>query len=449
MHEPTAQWHSTLHIALLHPTQAALLMQPESGTWALPQVQGEGRMPLRQVAFTNQMMAQVFGLHTTVLRYLDVRVSAGHCEAIGLVEAHHPAWEPPPDWQWMTDGDLATMPLRVPAHRQILRACLQDLERGTPPDAVCPWVHPGWFARVAAWMDTALERLGWVRVTPIEQVSSWSLSCLLRTRTMTGTLYCKALPPVLAQEPVLLQVLATQAPQHIPQPLAIQAEEGWMLLADFGPDLRGTTDRQVWYDALRTFAAFQRASVGYIETLQAHGCPHRPLQRLPVEFERLVHDAAALVGFAERDVRQLQHLVPRVQQYCDDLVRYQIPETLVHGDVHLGNMARPHGHILFFDWTDACISHPFLDPVVMRSDAQRLPDADVMAGHLRQAYLEPWADVESMPRLYDAWRLAEPLGAVHQAMNYYRLTTHLDATHYPEITGGLQFWLRQVLRMLL
>jgi hypothetical protein len=37
----------------------------------LPQVQGEGRMPLRQVAFTNQMMAQVFGLHTTVLRYLD------------------------------------------------------------------------------------------------------------------------------------------------------------------------------------------------------------------------------------------------------------------------------------------------------------------------------------------------------------------------------------------
>ena len=69
MHEPTVRWHSTLHIALLHPTRAALLMQPENGVWALPQVQGEGRMPLRQVALTNQMMAQVFGLHTTVLRY--------------------------------------------------------------------------------------------------------------------------------------------------------------------------------------------------------------------------------------------------------------------------------------------------------------------------------------------------------------------------------------------
>jgi hypothetical protein len=49
MDDPTARWHSTLHIALLHPTRAAVLMQPEGGAWALPQVQGEGRMPLRQV----------------------------------------------------------------------------------------------------------------------------------------------------------------------------------------------------------------------------------------------------------------------------------------------------------------------------------------------------------------------------------------------------------------
>jgi aminoglycoside phosphotransferase (APT) family kinase protein len=265
---------------------------------------------------------------------------------------------------------------------------------------------------------------------------------------MTGYVYCKALPPILAQEPVLLQVLSAQDATHIPHPLAIQPEEGWMLLADFGPDLRGTTDRQVWYDALCTFATFQRASVGYVETLRAHGCPYRPLQSLPAEFATLLHDAAALNGLAETEVRQLRHLVPRVQQCCDALAAYNIPETIVHGDVHLGNMASPHEHILFFDWTDGCVSHPFLDPVVMRSDARRLPDADEMAGHLRQAYLEPWTDVEPMPRLVDAWRLAEPLGAVHQAMNYYRITTHMDAAHYPELTGGLQFWLRQVLRAL-
>jgi hypothetical protein len=448
MHDPTTRWHSTLHIALLHPTRAALLMQPESGAWALPQVQGEGRMPLRQAAFTNQMMAQVFGLHTTVLRYLDVRETSGHVEAIGLLEAHHPAWEPPPDWQWMADSDLDTIPLRVPEHRQILRTCMQELACGTPPTPVCPWAHTGWFARVEAWMCVELERLGRIRVAPIEQVSSWSLSCVLRARTMTGNVYCKALPPVLAHEPVLLQVLSAQDATHIPQPLAIQPEEGWMLLADFGPDLRGTTNRQVWYDALRTFATFQRASAGYVEALQAHGCPHRPLQRLPTEFDTLLQDAAALTGLAEIDVRQLRHLVSRVRQYCDNLAKYPIPETIVHGDVHLGNMASPHGHILFFDWTDGCISHPFLDPVVMQSDAQRLPDANTIAGNLRQAYLEPWADIESMPRLVDAWRLAEPLGAVQQAMNYYRITTHMDATHYPELRGGLQFWLRQVLRAL-
>lgn len=297
-------------------------------------------------------------------------------------------------------------------------------------------------------MCTELERLGRIRVAPIEQVSSWSLSSVLRVRTMTGDVYCKALPPVLAQEPVLLQVLSAQDATHIPQPLAIQPEEGWMLLADFGPDLRGTTDRQVWYDTLRTFATFQRTSVGYVETLRAHGCPHRPLQSLPAEFATLLHDTAALTGLAATDVERLHHLIPRVQQYCDQLAAYQIPETIVHGDVHLGNMARPQGHILFFDWTDGCISHPFLDPVVMRSDAQRLPDAAEMVEPLRQAYLGPWVEVASMSHLVDAWRLAEPLGAIHQAMNYYRITTHMDAAHYPELTGGLRFWLRQVLRAL-
>jgi aminoglycoside phosphotransferase (APT) family kinase protein len=446
MHEPTVRWHSTLHIALLHPTRAALLMQPENGVWALPQVQGESRMPLRQVAFTNQMMAQVFGLHTTVLRYLDVRDTSGHCEAIGLLEAHDPTWQPPPAWQWMTDSDLDTLLLRVPEHRQCLRACMQELARDTPPHPPCPWTHTGWFARVEAWIDHELGRRGQMRVAPIEQVSSWSLSCVLRARTMTGQVYCKALPPILAHEPVLLQVLSAHDAIHIPQPLAIQPEEGWMLLADFGPDLRGTTERQVWYDALRTFAAFQRASAGYVETLRRHGCPHRPLQSLPAAFATLLQDTVALTGLAETEVGHLCHLVPRVQQCCDALAAYQIPETIVHGDVHLGNMANPQGHILFFDWTDGCVSHPFLDPVVMRSDTQRLPDAAAMAEPLRQAYLAPWAALASMPHLYEAWRLAGPLGAVHQAMNYYRITTHMEAAHYPELTGGLQFWLRQVLR---
>ena len=67
-----------------------------------------------------------------------------------------------------------------------------------------------------------------------------------------------------------------------------------------------------------------------------------------------------VVGEAADRVRAV---VPEVGRRCADLAELGLRESLCHGDLHLGNVARgPAGPVLI-DWSDACWGRPFLDVV--------------------------------------------------------------------------------------
>jgi aminoglycoside phosphotransferase (APT) family kinase protein len=100
-----------------------------------------------------------------------------------------------------------------------------------------------------------------------------------------------------------------------------------------------------------------------------------------------------------------------------------VPPSLVHGDLHLGNVAQgPRGY-LFFDWTDAGVAHPFLDLLTFfHEDEIEGPLRD----RLRDAYLLEWTAFEAPERLRRAWRLAKPLSALNQAIGYRSIVADLQ-----------------------
>ena len=48
---------------------------------------------------------------------------------------------------------------------------------------------------------------------------------------------------------------------------------------------------------------------------------------------------------------RLRAAVPRLQELCVELASSPIPPTLVHGDLHAGNIMRTAGRFVTFDWT--------------------------------------------------------------------------------------------------
>jgi hypothetical protein len=67
---------------------------------------------------------------------------------------------------------------------------------------------------------------------------------------------------------------------------------------------------------------------------------------------------------------------------------------------------------------------------------------------LRNSYLEVWTAYEPIEPLLEAWELAMPLCALHQAVSYQHIVATLENTSKPELASGLTYWLRTLLQSL-
>ena len=219
-----------------------------------------------------------------------------------------------------------------------------------------------------------------------------------------------------------------------------------MLLEDFGPPLKDHPVAAIWVDVLHTFSEMQLASTSQVTTLLAAGCLDRRMDTLPGYIDLLMSDAEALSRLNEAGVEQLQTFIPRFKAMCHQLASYHIPHALVHGDLHPGNIALRHGKPVFFDWTDACVSHPFFDAITFWQEADMLPEGPDVRSRLRDVYLAPWTVFEPIERLKEALALAEMLGMLHQAISYQHITANMEALWKAGIGNGLVFWLRVLLR---
>jgi aminoglycoside phosphotransferase (APT) family kinase protein len=89
-----------------------------------------------------------------------------------------------------------------------------------------------------------------------------------------------------------------------------------------------------------------------------------------------------------------------------------VPDALLHGDIHPGNIARNEHGYTFFDWTDAAVGQPFLDMIAIASE-----DDAHTANAMRAAYLAEWATVTGPEPAERAWQLAVVLMAANQAIS--------------------------------
>jgi len=301
-------------------------------------------------------------------------------------------------------------------------------------------------------MEEQLAARGTPCVGPVSQVKTWGISCVLRAHTTAGDVYFKAASTraLFADEPALTAALAALYPAHVPLPLNIDHARGWMLLADFGPTLDATAGRDdpaARADWLGAFGQLQRASAGRVDAFLRLGCQDRRLHRLAAQVDPLLGDTAALASLDGVEVARLRALGPRLRAMCGALAGYGVPQTLVHGDLHSGNIAVREGAYLYFDWTDGCVAHPFFDLLIVRYEAEQAARGDGKNeewADLLEGYLASWTAYEPLERLREAWTLAEPLGHLHQAISYWRICASLEPAQR-DFDGELPERLRRLL----
>ncbi|MET9022957.1 aminoglycoside phosphotransferase family protein [Actinopolymorpha sp. NPDC004070] len=418
---------------VVRPDDGAVLVLPTG----LPRVAVAEKIWFPDVEAPVRALRTLLGLEACVLVCLDDSpdATAYLMTVVGAV---------PEEARWVSDLDD---PLVLTARKHL---ALSPDSPATPA-----WAMPGWYAEAMPWIDAHLEAAGMPRTGLPVQVRSWGLSNVLRSPTAEGDVFFKALahattvrparpdalPLLFAHEPLLLRKLSDERPAAVPAPLAIDEERAWMLLPDLGSALAHEPDRSLWVEAVRGHARLQRSYAGQADRLLAFGCVDRRLAVLDGEIDRLLgpNPATERLEPAERAV--LPRRAEQLREAIAELAAIGVPETLLHGDLHPRNVAVREGRVLAFDWTDAAVSHPFLDLVTFTE--QRSPTSQ--SPRLQDAYLAEWEDYATPADLRRALSLAEELGALHQTMTSLHLRDHVADASAESMLRGATWWLRRLL----
>lgn len=312
------------------------------------------------------------------------------------------------------------------------------------------WFEPGWYSNATSYLDGVSYRLEQVRVGALEPMKHWSMSSVLRAPTDRGLLYLKAILPELTYEPDVIKLLATVRPDGVPVIVADNAERHVWVAADFGGQSGTDLPPEALTGCLTLLVEFQHVATEWLTPLRDLGCLDLSLptmrQRIPglmarddlwsaTDQSRNQH--RALSG---QERTELLGLEPLLIAACDVLSREGIPDTLVHGDFHAGNVVRKNDSFLIHDWSFAAVGNPLFDLASWIYDA---PDATAQT-YIR-SYFAEWRQ-RGVERNYErAWLTAKPLSAVAELMKFVWLADLVGPNYdfnWLSITYG---WARRLL----
>jgi hypothetical protein len=282
----------------------------------------------------------------------------------------------------------------------------------SPSPLRAPWAVPGGPAASVQWASSSLPS-GAVAV----QMRIWNLSGIWRFDVDGAPVaWLKQVPVFLAHEPAVLTLVADVAPGLVPSVLAT-GDAGRTLLAHVpGEDRYGAG------------ASFCAAVAGDLHPVQQYfATRQRALLDAGVPDRRLDHDRLARVAEPWLDhIDGLDDLLDELPARLAAIAACGLPDTLVHGDLHPGNVrATPDGRRVVIDWGDATIAHPAFDILRLTEHLGAAAPA-VIAG-----WASCWRDAVPGCDPLTAVELIRPVAALRAAALYQDFVDHIEESEHP------------------
>jgi hypothetical protein len=425
------------------PSDGTILLDPRGG---LPTGEVEGTESEAAVIAVVAFLEDAWGLRVPVLethpKWKEVAEGAP-IPTLVLTEPVRAEWTPPAGFAFApVPATPSAIPLPIRARADQL---LAELREATPSPELRPrWMRRGWFDRASTWMRTAATDAGRPLSGDPRPFFLRGISALLRAPTDGPDLFLKAVFPPFHAEPVLTRLLAERFPEAVPGVVAIEPEEGWLIVEDIGSAWVGDVPEANRPAALARGATalvtIQRAfapEAGAIRTLLDAGAPHRPLNDLVASVAAAigpggfgVGDGGILLERAERVLEALVTAVARVEAVG-------FPESVVHGDFHSGNAALVDDRIVIIDWSDAAIANPAIDLVTWIAWSG---DRPIEIDAATDAWIDAWSEAVDRDALRAVIDDVLIVGAAYQIVSYDGIRRNLEpATRYTMTGGGDRF----------
>ena len=232
-----------------------------------------------------------------------------------------------------------------------------------------------------------------------------------------------------------------------------------MILPDCGHALLGTEGKlgspALWQVLLPRFAEIQIESYQDAQRWLALGVPDRRLALLPAQFAQLLSDESAIAldqteGLQRKEREQARQMLPYLEACCQALSASAYSVGLCQGDFHTGNILSQGSSVVFADWGDASVTHPFCSLLLFYHTVGLTDDTVLQrADELAKPYLRPWCarTGESIEALIQTLHAALWIAHVIRALCWDRHQPQLEQRQggAPQtlVVKWIRLWLRR------
>jgi hypothetical protein len=293
------------------------------------------------------------------------------------------------------------------------------------------YARPGGPDADLAWADGVLAARGTPRIAPAEQLRTWNLSSIWRLPTGEGPAWLKVVPPFFGHEGA---ILARLGPGPVPPLLGTAGDR--VLMADVpGEDCYDAPVAQL-LPIVGVLVGLQTGWIGRVQELLTLGLPDwRPAGLTALADDTFRRTAGQLDGPTRSG---LERLLDGLPERFVAITACGIPDTLVHGDFHAGNVHGTERDFVLLDWGDCGVGHPLLDQsaFLTRQAAPAREQIQAEWARLWRAAV-PGSDPDR------AAALIEPIAALRQAVIYRTFLDNIEADEQVYHARDPAWWLRR------
>ncbi len=290
------------------------------------------------------------------------------------------------------------------------------------------YARPGGPTETLRWAALALEERGRGPVTQAIQQRTWNLSAIWRLETPSGSVWLKHVPHFFDHEPTVLRWIA-ESGEDQPVPPLLGSLGGRMLLDhvegvdlyDAGPEIRDAIAADL--HPIQVMAALNTTD------LIGAGVPDRRPANLTSDI------AGAVTEHGRTDAR-LDALVAGIDERLAKVASCGLPDTLVHGDLHPGNVRSDGRRRTLIDWGDSFVGHPAFDILRLTEELDE-PDAN----HLIDTWAARWRAAAPGCDPHLAVELLRPVAALRNAAVYAHFLDNIEPAEHPYHAADVGFWL--------
>jgi hypothetical protein len=270
------------------------------------------------------------------------------------------------------------------------------VERCFHADSNSRFEHFGWFEQLQEWVERELRAHGRSLSNRFQHVKGSGKSILVRFETDQGAVWFKAPPQLRAHELGTTLLLSELCPEQLPRILATKPDWNGWLMEEVGVSLHDIpVARHPYRQIVEALAELQIRTSSATDRLKESGCRECGLISLETQIDPLIVTIQQVMKqqstpnprpLQEREIQDLRH---HLHAACEYLGEFQVPDTILHGDLTDGSILAEGERIAFTDWEQAYIGNALFNfQYICAYQETHHPESVTTLRSLRPTYLE-------------------------------------------------------------